>query len=159
MGAAPVSFSAPLLGADQGSACGRFAWHCTLEGRMLSPLASGIYVGMGAAAALGLAAGGCAYAALWPGSQLFGDALIAPSRPIELALTFDDGPNPAWTPRLLDILATHQVRATFFLVGSYAQAEPALVRRIAAAGHLIGNHSWSHPNLALSPGRRVDRKS
>ena len=122
---------------------------------MLSPLASGIYVGMGAAAGLGLAAGGCAYAALWPGSQLFGDALIAPSRPIELALTFDDGPNPAWTPRLLDILATHQVRATFFLVGSYAQAEPALVRRIAAAGHLIGNHSWSHANLALTSASRV----
>jgi peptidoglycan/xylan/chitin deacetylase (PgdA/CDA1 family) len=122
---------------------------------MLSPLASGIYVGMGAAAALGLAAGGCAYAALWPGSQLFGEALIAPPRPIELALTFDDGPNPAWTPRLLDILATHQVRATFFLVGSYAQAEPALVRRIAAAGHLIGNHSWSHANLALTSASRV----
>jgi peptidoglycan/xylan/chitin deacetylase (PgdA/CDA1 family) len=122
---------------------------------MLSPLASGIYVGMGAAAALGLAAGGCAYAALWPGSQLFGETLIAPSRPIELALTFDDGPNPAWTPRLLDILATHQVRATFFLVGSYAHAEPALVRRIAAAGHLIGNHSWSHANLALTPANRV----
>jgi len=122
---------------------------------MLSPLASGIYVGMGAAAALGLAAGGCAYAALWPGSQLFGDALIAPPRPIEMALTFDDGPNPAWTPRLLDILITHQVRATFFLVGSYAQAEPALVRRIVAAGHLIGNHSWSHANLALTPASRV----
>jgi peptidoglycan/xylan/chitin deacetylase (PgdA/CDA1 family) len=122
---------------------------------MLSPLASGIYVGMGAAAALGLAAGGCAYAALWPGSQLFGETLIAPSRPIELALTFDDGPNPAWTPRLLDILATRQVRATFFLVGSYAQAEPALVRRIAAAGHVIGNHSWSHANLALTSASRV----
>jgi peptidoglycan/xylan/chitin deacetylase (PgdA/CDA1 family) len=122
---------------------------------MLSPLASGIYVGIGAVAGLGLAAGGCAYAALWPGSRLFGEALIAPSRPIELALTFDDGPNPAWTPRLLDILATHQVRATFFLVGSYAQAEPGLVRRIAAAGHLIGNHSWSHANLALIPASRV----
>jgi peptidoglycan/xylan/chitin deacetylase (PgdA/CDA1 family) len=122
---------------------------------MLSPLASGIYVGMGAVAGLGLAAGGCAYAALWPESQLFGETLIAPSRPIELALTFDDGPNPAWTPRLLDILATHQVRATFFLVGSYAQAEPDLVRRIAAAGHLIGNHSWSHANLALTKASRV----
>jgi peptidoglycan/xylan/chitin deacetylase (PgdA/CDA1 family) len=110
---------------------------------------------MGAAGALGLAAGGCAYAALWPGSRLFGEALIAPSRPGELALTFDDGPNPAWTPRLLEILAGHDVRATFFLVGSFAQAEPELVRRIVAAGHLIGNHSWSHPNLALTSGRRV----
>ena len=109
--------------------------------------------GIGAAA--GLAAGGCAYAALWPGSRLFGATLIAPPRPGQLALTFDDGPNPAWTPRLLDTLAAHEIRATFFLLGSRAQAEPELVRRIAAAGHLVGNHSWSHPNLALSGRRRV----
>lgn len=121
---------------------------------MLSPLATGITAGLGAAAALGLAGGGCAYAALWPGSRLFGQALIAPPRPGELALTFDDGPNPAWTPRLLDILASNNVRATFFMLGSRAQAEPALARRIAEAGHLIGNHSWSHLNLALAaPGR------
>jgi peptidoglycan/xylan/chitin deacetylase (PgdA/CDA1 family) len=122
---------------------------------MLSPLATGICAGVGAAGALGLAAGGCAYAALWPGSRIFGEALIAPSRPGELALTFDDGPNPAWTPRLLEVLATHDVRATFFLVGKFAQAEPGLVRRIVAAGHLIGNHSWSHPNLALTSASRV----
>lgn len=109
--------------------------------------------GIGAAA--GLAAGGCAYAALWPGSRLFGDALIAPRRPGELVLTFDDGPNPAWTPRLLEVLASHDVRATFFLLGSRAQAEPELVRRIAAGGHLIGNHSWSHPNLARSSSARI----
>jgi peptidoglycan/xylan/chitin deacetylase (PgdA/CDA1 family) len=87
---------------------------------------------------------------MWPASQVFGEALIAPRRAGELALTFDDGPNPAWTPRLLDILATHDVRATFFLVGRFAEAEPELVRRIAKAGHLIGNHSWSHPNLAFT---------
>ena len=102
-----------------------------------------------------MAAGVCVYAAMWPASELFGRALIAPPRPGELALTFDDGPNPAWTPRLLDILATHDVRATFFLVGRYAQAEPDLVRRIAEAGHLIGNHSWSHPNLALTAPSRI----
>lgn len=107
------------------------------------------------AAAAGLVAGGCAYAALWPGSRIFGRALIAPARPGELALTFDDGPNPGWTPRLLDILGGHGVRATFFQLGSRAAAEPALVRRMVAEGHLIGNHSWSHPNLALTAGRRV----
>ncbi len=96
-----------------------------------------------------------AYAAMWPSSRIFGKALIAPARPGELALTFDDGPNATWTPRLLEILARHEVRATFFLLGSRAEGEPELVRRIAAAGHLIGNHSWSHPNLARSSSSRV----
>lgn len=122
---------------------------------MNSPLSVGIYAGLGAVAGLGLAAGGCAYAAYWPGSRIFGRALIAPRRPGELALTFDDGPNPAFTPRLLDVLGSHDVRATFFLVGSHAQAEPELVRRIVAGGHLIGNHTWSHPNLALTKRKRV----
>lgn len=130
----------------------------TLKDTMLSPLATGISVGIGAAATLGLAAGGCAYAAMWPASQLFGPALIAPQRPGELALTFDDGPNPAWTPRLLEILASHDVHATFFLLGSRAQAEPVLVRQIVAAGHLIGNHSWSHPNLALASASRIEEE-
>jgi peptidoglycan-N-acetylglucosamine deacetylase len=122
---------------------------------MLSPLATGICAGLGAVGAVGLVAGGCAYAALSPGSQIFGRTLIAVRRPDELALTFDDGPNSAWTPRLLDILAAHSVRATFFMVGNFVQAEPALVRRVAAEGHLIGNHSWSHPNLARTPASRV----
>jgi peptidoglycan/xylan/chitin deacetylase (PgdA/CDA1 family) len=125
---------------------------------MLSPLASGLSAALGAAAGLGLAAGGCAYAALWPASQLFGPTLVAPPRPGELALTFDDGPNPAWTQRLLDILASHGVHATFFLVGRYAEAQPALVREIVAAGHLVGNHSWSHVNLALASSRRIEEE-
>jgi peptidoglycan/xylan/chitin deacetylase (PgdA/CDA1 family) len=75
-----------------------------------------------------------------------------------MALTFDDGPNPAWTPRLLDILASREIRATFFLIGSHAVVEPELVRRIREAGHLIGNHSWSHPNLALTARGRVEEE-
>jgi peptidoglycan/xylan/chitin deacetylase (PgdA/CDA1 family) len=122
---------------------------------MLSSLATEISVGLGVAAGLGLAAGGYEYAALWPGSQLFGPTLIAPQRPGELALTFDDGPNPAWTPRLLDLLASHNVHAIFFMVGSHAQAVPTLVQRVVAAGHLVGNHSWSHPNLAYSSTGRI----
>jgi peptidoglycan/xylan/chitin deacetylase (PgdA/CDA1 family) len=126
---------------------------------MLTPLATGLSAGLGA---LGLASGGWAYAAMWPASQFFGRALIAPriepGLPGQLALTFDDGPNPAWTPRLLDILVEHDVRATFFLIGRYAQAEPDLVRRVQAAGHLIGNHSWSHPNLAITAARRVQEE-
>lgn len=122
---------------------------------MLSPLATGITASLGAAAATSLALGGFAYASLWPTSQIFGPTLIAPHTPGELALTFDDGPNPAWTPRLLDILAEHNVHATFFMVGGFAQAEPALTRRVADAGHLIGNHSWSHPNLARTSASKV----
>lgn len=59
-------------------------------------------------------------------------------------LTFDDGPDPQWTPRLLDVLATAGVQATFFMVGSKVRAHPELARRVAAAGHHIGNHTYSH---------------
>jgi len=122
---------------------------------MIFPIGTGIYAGLGAVASTGLAVGAWTYASQWPGSRIFGKALIAPTRTDELALTFDDGPNATWTPRLLDILARHHVRATFFLLGNRAQTQPELVRRIVAAGHVIGNHSWSHPNLARSSARRV----
>ena len=68
--------------------------------------------------------------------------------PRELALTFDDGPDPQWTPQILDILRRHHVPATFFMVGDMAAAHPDLVRRIFDEGHEIGNHSFTHPNMA-----------
>jgi peptidoglycan/xylan/chitin deacetylase (PgdA/CDA1 family) len=117
---------------------------------MTSPIATAVYAGLGVAACAGVAAGVYAYASMWPSSRLFGRALTAPARPGEIALTFDDGPNTTWTPKLLDILASHDVRATFFLLGAQAKTQPELVRRTAVAGHLIGNHTWSHPNLARS---------
>lgn len=110
---------------------------------------------LGGLAAVGFAAGACAFAAMWPGSQIFGRTLVAPARPGEIALTFDDGPNPAWTPRLLEMLAKHEVKATFFLVGKFASEESVLARYIANGGHAIGNHSWSHPNLASAPAAKV----
>jgi peptidoglycan/xylan/chitin deacetylase (PgdA/CDA1 family) len=64
-----------------------------------------------------------------------------------IALTFDDGPSE-WTEPILDLLRDHGVRATFFVVGSVAPHRPELVRRIVAEGHELGNHSWSHPDLA-----------
>jgi len=112
----------------------------------------------GVAVAAGLTYGGFCYASLWPGSKLFGSALIAPRRPDEFALTFDDGPNPIWTPHLLDTLAEHGVSATFFMVGSRVEAEKDLVRRVAAEGHLIGVHSWSHPNLARCSRARIQEE-
>jgi len=61
-----------------------------------------------------------------------------------LYLTFDDGPDRLWTPLILDILEAAGVTATFFVVGRHAHSIPAMVRRVAAAGHSIGNHTWSH---------------
>ena len=102
------------------------------------------------AAAAGLAFGAGAYAARWPASQIYGRTLVAPRHPDEIALTFDDGPNPRWTPMLLDTLERFGVKATFFLIGQYAAQQPELVRRIHSAGHLIGNHTWTHPDLAIT---------
>ena len=71
--------------------------------------------------------------------------------PNKVSLTFDDGPDPEWTPQILDILKQKGVKATFFVVGSNAQANPDLIRRIAAEGHDLGNHTFTHPNLAELP--------
>jgi peptidoglycan/xylan/chitin deacetylase (PgdA/CDA1 family) len=62
-------------------------------------------------------------------------------------LTFDDGPTPAWTPRVLELLARHRAQATFFVVGRNAAAHPELVRQAWAAGHGVGNHTWTHRRL------------
>jgi peptidoglycan-N-acetylglucosamine deacetylase len=72
-----------------------------------------------------------------------------------LALTFDDGPDPETTPRVLDILAGHGVTATFFLVGERAARHRDLARRIAETGHDLGNHSWSHRSLWFAGPRRT----
>jgi peptidoglycan-N-acetylglucosamine deacetylase len=122
---------------------------------MLSPLAASIYGVIGLAGTTGLGIGGFAYASRQPTSQIFGRTLIAPRIPSELALTFDDGPNPAWTPRLLDILAEHNVKATFFMIGKFAKSEADLARRVSDAGHLIGNHTWTHPDLSRTRSANV----
>jgi peptidoglycan/xylan/chitin deacetylase (PgdA/CDA1 family) len=64
-----------------------------------------------------------------------------------VAMTFDDGPHPRHTPRLLDMLRARRIRATFYLIGNRVVEYPDIARRIAAEGHEIGNHSWSHPFL------------
>jgi len=80
--------------------------------------------------------------------------VVGNSRP-SVALTFDDGPDPVTTPRVLDILREKHVRATFFVVGKRAEQHPELVRRTLAEGHLVENHTWSHPPVFcfLTPGR------
>jgi peptidoglycan/xylan/chitin deacetylase (PgdA/CDA1 family) len=103
--------------------------------------------------AAGLAAGVFAYAAMWPASKIFGHTIVAGNDPLEIALTFDDGPNDPDTFRLLDVLARHNVRATFFVIGRFARQRPDIVRAVAAADHLIGNHTMTHPLLVTrTPG-------
>jgi peptidoglycan-N-acetylglucosamine deacetylase len=72
-----------------------------------------------------------------------------------IAMTFDDGPSPETTPRLLDILKQRNIKATFFMIGQNAEHNPAIVQRILAEGHEIGNHSWTHPQLSKLSDDRV----
>jgi len=65
-----------------------------------------------------------------------------------IAMSFDDGPSATLTPKLLDLLATRHIKATFFVIGENVMEHPEIVARAAREGHEIGNHSWSHPNLA-----------
>ena len=69
-------------------------------------------------------------------------------KPGELALTFDDGPDPEWTPKILDILKAKGVPATFFIIGENAEANPGIVQRALAEGNELGNHTFTHPDLA-----------
>jgi peptidoglycan-N-acetylglucosamine deacetylase len=108
-----------------------------------------------AAAATGLSIGGYFYAAMWPESQIFGRTILAGRDPNEYALTYDDGPNDACTEQLLEILARHQVRATFFVIGRFVRERRDLTRRIRTAGHLIGNHTFTHPWLLYRSPSRV----
>jgi peptidoglycan/xylan/chitin deacetylase (PgdA/CDA1 family) len=107
-------------------------------------------LGAGAASA-GLAAWG----AFHPAAQLFGPTLRRTSSARSIALTFDDGPNPVATPRLLDLLDRYEAHATFFVIGRWTRACPDIVREIAARGHVLGNHTDTHPNLVWKARQRI----
>jgi peptidoglycan/xylan/chitin deacetylase (PgdA/CDA1 family) len=102
---------------------------------------------IGAPAAVAAAAGLAAYGAVYPRAQLFGRTICRTNSPRKLAITFDDGPNPAVTPKLLDLLDRYNAKATFFLIGRYVRECPELVKETIARGHEVGNHTESHPNL------------
>jgi peptidoglycan-N-acetylglucosamine deacetylase len=88
-----------------------------------------------------------AYGAIHPRAQLFGPTICRTNSARKLAITFDDGPNPTITPKLLDLLDRYNAKATFFLIGRFVRECPDLVKETAARGHAIGNHTESHPNL------------
>jgi len=73
----------------------------------------------------------------------------------QIALTYDDGPNDPHTLKLLEVLAKHSVRATFFMIGRYVQQRPDIARVVAQAGHVIGNHTFTHPRLIFTSAART----
>lgn len=109
-----------------------------------------------AATAAGVALGAAVvYQASRPDSQIFGPTIVGGNNPSEVALTYDDGPNGRMTMELLELLARHNARATFFLVGQHVQRDPDTVRAVHAAGHLIGNHTWTHPWLVHRTAQNI----
>ncbi len=76
--------------------------------------------------------------------------------PNKVALSFDDGPDPEWTPKILDVLKKFNVKGTFFMIGEVASDNTGLMRRVYREGHEIGNHTWTHPDLSEIPNRQVD---
>jgi len=113
------------------------------------------YVVSGVAAAA-VAAG---YQSMAPTGQWYGRTFIGLPRPSrQIAITYDDGPNDAYTLRLLEILAKHGVHATFFLIGRYVQQRPQIARAVADAGHVIGNHTFTHPLLIFKSEAEIRRQ-
>jgi peptidoglycan-N-acetylglucosamine deacetylase len=106
------------------------------------------------AAAAATAAG---YQSMAPTGQWYGRTFTGLGRGSKrLALTYDDGPNDPHTLRLLEVLAKHNVRATFFLIGRYARQRPDIVRELVRAGHVIGNHTFTHPLLIFKSSKQIE---
>lgn len=112
-----------------------------------------LWLALGGAAS---ASGIFAWGAVGPSAQLFGPTIRRTGNDSTLALSFDDGPNPAVTPKLLDLLGRYQARATFFLIGEHVRAFPSLAREIAERGHTIGNHTDTHPRLTFLGRKQIE---
>jgi peptidoglycan/xylan/chitin deacetylase (PgdA/CDA1 family) len=101
-------------------------------------------------------AAGLGYGSMAPKSQWFGRTFTGkPDAARQIALTFDDGPNDPHTLDLLEVLAQHGAKATFFMIGRYVRLWPKIAEAVARAGHAIGNHTYSHPNLIFCPRARI----
>jgi peptidoglycan-N-acetylglucosamine deacetylase len=112
---------------------------------------------LAATAAAAVATAG--YQSMAPTGQWYGRTFTGLARGTkQLALTYDDGPNDPHTHRLLEVLAKHNVHATFFLIGSYVQQHPEIAREIAHAGHVIGNHTYTHPLLIFKSAVEIHQQ-
>jgi peptidoglycan/xylan/chitin deacetylase (PgdA/CDA1 family) len=99
------------------------------------------------------------YQSMAPTAQWYGPTFTGlPPGSRQLALTYDDGPNHPHTLRLLEVLAKHNVHATFFLIGRYIQQQPQIAREIVSAGHIVGNHTFTHPLLIFKSESEIRRQ-
>ncbi|HET9307805.1 MAG TPA: polysaccharide deacetylase family protein [Candidatus Sulfotelmatobacter sp.] len=99
------------------------------------------------------------YQSMAPTGQWYGRTFTGLARGAkQIALTYDDGPNDPHTLRLLEILDRHQVKATFFLIGHYVRQRPDIAREVAKAGHVIGNHTFTHPLLIFKSAAEIRRE-
>jgi peptidoglycan/xylan/chitin deacetylase (PgdA/CDA1 family) len=110
-----------------------------------------------AAGAAGVAAAGAAVLlGQYPTMQVYGATICRePTAGRKVCLTYDDGPNPELTPRLLDLLDRYGAKATFFLIGEWAEREPGLIRETVARGHALGNHTYTHPTMPAHGAKRI----
>lgn len=110
---------------------------------------------LGLAAAASVVLVGAGYHSMAPRSQLYGRTFIGNRGARQIALTYDDGPNDPFTLKLLDVLNRYSVKATFFLIGKYVDQRPDIARELIAQGHVVGNHTYTHPNLIFRNSRQV----
>jgi peptidoglycan-N-acetylglucosamine deacetylase len=112
-----------------------------------------------AGSALGAAAVAAGYQSMAPIGQWYGRTFTGLTRGEKrLALTYDDGPNDPHTLRLLEVLGRHGVRATFFVIGRFVRQRPGIAREIVKAGHIVGNHTFTHPLLTFRSGAEIRRE-
>jgi peptidoglycan/xylan/chitin deacetylase (PgdA/CDA1 family) len=111
----------------------------------------------GAVATAAVTAAG--YQTMAPTGQWYGRTFIGLARGTkQLALTYDDGPNDPHTLRLLEVLERHNVHATFFLIGRFARQRPDIVREVVKAGHVVGNHTFTHPQLTFKSEAEIRKE-
>jgi peptidoglycan/xylan/chitin deacetylase (PgdA/CDA1 family) len=118
---------------------------------MLGPVLAGT-AAVGALVAAG-------YQSMAPTGQWFGKTFTGQPRGTKhLALTYDDGPNDPHTLKLLEVLARHDVKATFFCIGRYVRQRPEIVREVLQAGHLVANHTFTHPLLTFKSNAELRKE-
>lgn len=118
-----------------------------------------LMLGLALTAVSTAAAAVASYQSMAPTAQGYGQTFTGlPRNSRQIALTYDDGPNDQHTLRLLEILAKHDVHATFFLIGRYVQQYPKIAREIIQAGHIVGNHTFTHPLLIFKSETEMRRE-